>query len=384
MRILMVNAHGHDVTAGGVEKGIAMLSEALVQRGYEVAFLNAFPSGRVEPGAEITVLHDADWRSNPSRRLRNHAGDVVSRPSRAVSDAIQRLRPDVVHSHNLPGISTGLWEVSRRRRVPVLHSLHDYYLLCPRTTMMRRDGTTPCQPHPLLCGSRTRRLMRWSEGVTRVSAVSQHLIDVHEHLFRDVPKHVVRNPMALPAPPGRVRPPAPRLASLGYIGNLDVAKGVDLLIEAIPAIEALGLELHIAGTGRLAEAVADAAARSPDVHYHGVVSGSSKNTFFAACDAGIIPSVWAEPGGPTHTLIEWVCSGRPTLVSGRGGLGEVVDLYGGAIRIEPTVKGITSAITKLTDPAEWNATLSSVESIDSTAELKRWVNIHEAIYASMV
>jgi hypothetical protein len=120
------------------------------------------------------------------------------------------------------------------------------------------------------------------------------------------------------------------------------------------------------------------------VHYHGVVSGSSKNTFFAACDAGIIPSVWAEPGGPTHTLIEWVCSGRPTLVSGRGGLGEVVDLYGGAIRIEPTVKGITSAITKLTDPAEWNATLSSVESIDSTAELKRWVNIHEAIYASMV
>jgi glycosyltransferase involved in cell wall biosynthesis len=384
MQILMVNAHGHDVTAGGVEKGIAMLSEELVRRGYRVAFMNAFPGGRVDPGMEVTVLHEQDWRGHPVRRLRNHVGDVVSQPSSAVAEVIERVRPDVVHTHNLPGISTGVWEVSRQQGLPVLHTLHDYQLLCPRTTMMRRDGTTPCHPHPLLCGLRTRRLMRWVGGVTQLSAVSQHLIDVHGHLFRGIPQHVVRNPMVLPKPRRPLRRPAERLGSLGYIGNLDVVKGIELLLAAIPTLEALGCELHIAGTGRLAEAVAGAADRSAFVHYHGVVSGPSKDAFFDACDAGIIPSVWSEPGGPTHTLIEWVCSGRPTLVSARGGLGEVVDLYGGAIRVEPTVEGVTSGIARLANPVEWKALLSSLEPIDSSGELKRWVNVHEAIYASML
>ena len=40
--------------------------------------------------------------------------------------------PDVVHTHNLTGVSTAIWEVCRRLDLPVFHSLHDYYLLCPR------------------------------------------------------------------------------------------------------------------------------------------------------------------------------------------------------------------------------------------------------------
>ena len=383
MRILMVNAHGHDITAGGVEKGVAMLSDELVRRGHDVAFLNAFPGGRIDPGMDVTVLHAEDWRGHPIRRVRNHIGDVVSHPSRAVADVIERVQPDLVHSHNLPGISTGAWEVSRRRGVPVLHTLHDYQLLCPRTTMMRRDGTTPCTPHPWLCGLRTRRLARWAGAVSQLAAVSQYLLDLHDHLFPGISHHVVRNPMVLPAAGRPIRPPGERLASLGYIGNLDVVKGVDLLLEAIPVLEGLGCELHIAGTGRLTEEVVSAAERWPFVHYHGVVSGERKDEFFETCDAGIVPSVWAEPGGPTHTMIEWVCSGRPVLVSGRGGLGEVVDLYKAAIRLDPTVDGITSGIVELADPPRWKSLLSSLEPIDTSGELERWVQAHEAIYDSM-
>jgi glycosyltransferase involved in cell wall biosynthesis len=384
MRILMVNAHGRDLTAGGVEKGIAMLSAELMRRGHKVAFLKAFPGGSVDPETDVTVLHRADWRGQPIRRLRNHVGDVASHPSGVVADVIARIRPDVVHTHNLPGISTGVWEVSRRQGVPVMHSLHDYHLLCPRTTMMRRDGTTPCRPHPLLCGLRTRRLVRWVGAVSQLAAVSQHLIAMHGYLFPDARKHVVRNPMVLPGQLGPVRPPAQRLASIGYIGNLDVAKGVDLLLTAAPTLEALGCELHVAGTGRLTAEVAAAAERWPFVHYHGVVSGSRKEEFLESCDAGIIPSVWEEPGGPTHTMIEWLCTGRPVLVSRRGGLGEVVDLHAGAIPVEPTVDGIASGIVALADPPRWKAVLSSLEPIDGTGELKGWVQAHEEIYRSML
>ena len=155
MRILMVNAHGNDITAGGVEKGIAILSDELTRRNHTVAFLNAFPGGRVSPGMDVTVLHPDDWRSHPIRRIRNHVGDVVAHPSGSVAEVVARTRPDVVHTHNLPGISPVCGGVSRRQGVPVLHTIHDYHLLCPRTTLMRRNGTTPCRPHPALCGLRT-------------------------------------------------------------------------------------------------------------------------------------------------------------------------------------------------------------------------------------
>jgi glycosyltransferase involved in cell wall biosynthesis len=384
MHVLMVNAYGNDPRAGGVEKGIAMLSDGLAVRGHTVSYLNAFPGGRADPGAQVTVVHPTDWREDPMRRLRNHLGDVISRPTRALAETVARHDPDVVHTHNLPGISTGIWEVSRRLGLPVMHTLHDYHLLCPRVTMMHRDGTTPCRPHPLLCGLRTQRLIRWAGAVSHLAGVSAYLIELCAGLFPGAEKHVLRNPMFLPERPHPRRVPGRRLKSVGFIGGLDPAKGVDVLLSAAPTLEMLECELHVAGGGRLAPEVAAAAQRFPFVHYHGVVSGAEKDAFFEACDAGIIPSVWAEPGGPTHTLIEWLCSGRPVLVSRRGGLGEVIDLYPSAIGLEPTVEGVDQALRELAEPTRWETIRAEIRPVETAAELDRWIVAHEEIYAAMI
>ncbi|MGG7377432.1 glycosyltransferase, partial [Escherichia coli] len=70
-------------------------------------------------------------------------GDAVSRPTARVREAVAAARPDVVHTNNLPGVTTAIWEVSRQLGIPVVHTIHDYYLLCPRVTLQRRDGR-PC------------------------------------------------------------------------------------------------------------------------------------------------------------------------------------------------------------------------------------------------
>src|SRR5262245_134233 len=379
----MVNAYGSDPKAGGVEKGIAMLSSGLVERGHTVSYVNAFPGGRAEPGAEVTVLHASDWRDDPLRRVRNHLGDVVSHPTAELNEVVAHHGPDIVHTHNLPGISTSIWEVSRRLGIPVMHTLHDYHLLCPRVTLLHRDGTTPCQPHPLLCGLRTRRLVRWAPAVSHLAGVSAYLVGLCSRFFPDAEKHVLRNPMVLPENLHPSGGPRPRLGSIGYIGALDAAKGVDLLLAAAPTIGELGCELHIAGGGRLADEVQAAARRFPFVRYHGVVSGTGKDAFFATCDAGIIPSVWAEPGGPTHVLVEWLCSGRPVLVSRRGGLGEVIDLYPMAIGLEPTAEGVERALRQLAEPGNWDAVRALIQPIETSGEVERWVDAHEAIYGRM-
>ncbi len=226
MRVLLVNGHGNDLTAGGAEKAVDLLYRGLGARGHSVSLLAAFPGGAADNEQDITVLNTVDWRQSHLRRVKNHAGDWLSLPRRELARAVAMHAPDIVHTHNLPGIGTGIWEVCRRQGIPVVHTLHDYYLLCPRVTLMRRDGTTPCSPHPLLCGHRTRRITRWSDAVSAVLGVSEYVLGRHSDFFPTADHLLVRSPMGMPH--GRaLRPPRETLRTVGYIGSLNAIKGLD-------------------------------------------------------------------------------------------------------------------------------------------------------------
>ena len=247
MRVLLANAHGGDPAYGGAERYVRDLALGLGRRSHEPVVLSAFPP-RAEAGVETHVLHAADWRDDRLRRLRNHAGDVASLPWPRLERLLRELRPDLVHTSNLPGIGTGIWELARRLGIPVVHTLHDYHLLCPRTTLTRRDGTACCAS-PVFCGLRARRLARWAPAVRVVVAGSEHLLRVHRTLFSAAETRVVRLPLApldgsAPEPPAAAR-------TLGYLGALTVEKGVRLLLEAAPALAAGGIELRLAGDGPL-------------------------------------------------------------------------------------------------------------------------------------
>ena len=143
LRVLLVNAHGTDPAYGGAERYAAELATGIESRGGEAYVLAAFPGASTVDAGRVRVLHGSDWRESRLRRLGNHAGDVLSRPGRELADAVAWARPDVVHTSNLPGIGTGIWEAARRAGIPVVHTLHDYHLLCPRTTL-RLGSTTSC------------------------------------------------------------------------------------------------------------------------------------------------------------------------------------------------------------------------------------------------
>jgi glycosyltransferase involved in cell wall biosynthesis len=320
------------------------------------------------------VLHGKDWRRDPVRRVRNRLGDFTAEPGARLEAAVLAARPDLVHTHNLPGISTAVWGVAARHGIPVVHTLHDYYLLCARSSLTRRDGSA-CEPSPVLCGLRTRRLGRWAPAVAAVIGVSCFIVRRHEALFPDAARHVVRHPVT-PQDGEPVPPPGDRLATLGYLGSLDRVKGVDLLLEAAGELERAGCRVRIAGNGRLREEVE----RAPGVEYVGIVGGEAKRDFLAGCDAGVVPSVWDEPGGPPYTLVEWLAAGRPVLASRGGGLGEAVDELPGAIGIEPTAAGIVSAVRELRQPEAWRSAVAAVGPIGSPDDLDRWLDDHERVY----
>ena len=382
MRVLMVNAHGDDPSLGGAERVVTALATHLAAHGSWVGYLQAFPSRL--PGLDVdrTVLHGTDWRDDPRRRIKGHLGSVVSRTGSVLEQAVARHRPDVVHTHNLTGIGTGVWEVCRRLGLPVVHTLHDYYLLCPRVTLTRRDAT-PCRPSPLLCGFRSHRLARWAPAVSHVIGCSQHVLDVHAHIFPGIEAHVLRNPVD-PPDTDTVRPPREQPSVLGYIGTLDRVKGVHLLLAALPRLASLGFSLRLAGDGRLREEVAAAAQAHAALRWEGHLTGEAKRRFLEDCDVGLIPSVWAEPGGPTFTMVEWLAARRPVLVSDRGGLGEVAGMYPGSEAVAPDVNAIVEAVAVLRDTRRWRELARAAAGDPPVGTAATWASAHEALYRSLV
>jgi glycosyltransferase involved in cell wall biosynthesis len=382
VRILIVNAYGDDSARGGAERAVSALAVHLAAQSVEVGYLQAFPSRTRGLDVERTVIHETDWRDDPARRIKNHLGSVTAPASAALEHAVARHRPDLVHTHNLAGIGTGVWEVSRRLGVPVVHTIHDYYLLCPRVTLMRRDAS-PCRPSPLLCGFRTQRLARWAPAVAHVIGVSQHILDMHARLFPAADLHVLRNPVDRIATRD-VRPPREVPSVLGYLGSLDRVKGVHLLLAAAPRLAALGFSLRLAGDGRLNREVAAAADAGSGVHWEGHVVGEAKERFLEDCDLALLPSLWAEPGGPTFTMVEWLAAHRPILVSNRGGLGEVAGVYPGAVAVEPNVDALVEAITSLRGGPRWHELVAAAAGDPPGETTASWARAHEALYRSLV
>lgn len=378
MRVLLVNAFGTDTSAGGAERYAADLCRGLRARGVDVHVLSAFASSG-ECDAPTRHLHAADPRRSTARRLRNHLRDLASPASPRLRALVDEIAPDLVHTNNLPGIGAGVWEIARRGGIPVVHTVHDYHLLCPKVTLTRDDGT-PCRPHPLLCGARTRRLGRWAGAVSDIVAVSQFALDAHRDVFPRARAHVIRHPLAAPASASPAQAPA-ALRVLGYLGALERNKGVGVLLEATPRLVELGCRVRVAGDGRMKDEVAEAAGRVDGLEYAGRVDGLDKEAFLDACDAGVVPSVWPEPGGPPFTVVEWLARRRPVLVSERGGLAEVAATLPGCITVAPTADALVETVRGLLAPTRFADAAARVEPLEDVGEIERWLDAHEAVYA---
>ena len=371
MRILLVNAHGADLAAGGSERYVADLATGLGRRGHDVHVLSAFPV-REDGAASTTVLHDTHWRDSRARRWRNHLGDVASFPGSALRDLIAAARPDLVHTCNLPGISSSVWETSRRLGLPLVHTLLDYHLICARSSLTRRDGT-PCCPHPAFCRLRRARLARWAAPVTHVISGSEHLWERVGATFPRASLHIVRVPV-VPISRGALRQPSSPPRVIAYLGGLDRVKGIEELLRSAPELATLGLELHVAGDGRLRETVEAASGR--DFTYDGLVTGPGRVAFFEAADLAVVPSTYEEPWGPPYVVAEWLAAARPVLCSTRGGLAESASLPG-VIAIEPTADGIVAGARRAMET--WDS-LSRLEPVAGSDDMERWLNEHEDVY----
>jgi glycosyltransferase involved in cell wall biosynthesis len=325
--------------AGGAELLVADLCEGLVERGHQVTVVSTcgpemepYP---VETRNGVTVIRffprNLYWnftrQHEPAyRRVLWHLRDSWNR------DAARRLRTvldaapvDVAHTHLLDGLSASVWHRARQAGIPVIHTAHDYHLLCPRAFMLDRQWRI-CRQPSLGCRLYRAWHLHTAAQVDLFVSPSQFLLEQHRAAgFSPRCEAVVRNGIKLP-------PDAARRRGLRH-GNgkkrfllmcrLTVEKGVLVALQAALRLpHTLDFELVIAGRGPLEEAVHAAAAVNPRIRFAGYVGGEDKLALLASSDFLLVPSLWYE--NAPLAVIEAAAYGLGLVGSRIGGIPELV------------------------------------------------------------
>jgi glycosyltransferase involved in cell wall biosynthesis len=347
VRVLAISSLWPPALLGGAEIYAARLAEQLRARGHDVGAVTLGVEGAdvVETATPWPYRLDSYVEQPSWRRAAFHARDVYDpTAARVVRRAIARFKPDVVHSHAVAGLSAAAVAAPSVAGVPHVHHLHDYWLLCQRSSFTTRDGGN-CNQRCTTCVtiSATRRLLLRAHRPDVLIAPSEYVARVHRRLewTRDR-MHVLHLPSDVTAP--IARRPNDGTLTFGYIGQLSTVKGVRTLLRAFRLIDS-DARLLVAGRGALEPEVA-----GDGITALGWVDDAARDDFWRSIDCLVVPSEWAEPGGTV--AVEGRGRGLPVIAANAGGMVESVDDASKPLIFEPgDAEGLAGSMRRfIADP----------------------------------
>ena len=329
MRILHVSSLYPPGVVGGAEKVVSMLARAQAAQGRTVGVVHLTRDGgdhRLQGEVHVSPLKSRNllWIEDVQAHARSvtTANKLLQQvnvwAAADIAREIADFEPDVVHTHSMVELPPLVWRAARRAGAAVVHTLHDYDLLCSRATLFRHGR--PCaRLHPACAALKAWKGL-FAHDIDAVVAVSQPVLDTHlaHGLFGDLPssrRRVIWNGVARgPAEP------APRTGTFtfGFLGRLVPEKGLGVLLDACRRLPPDGWRLRVAGQAPLGSEGFEAQAGSLPVEFLGFTDPAA---FLASVDVLVAPSIWAEPFG--LTIVEAFTAGAGVIGSDRGAIGEL-------------------------------------------------------------
>ncbi len=365
MKILKV-IHGYPMRYNaGSEVYSQMLCHGLANR-HEVQVFTR-EEDPFAPDFRLRVERDAEdprialhLVNNPRFKDRYRAGGVDQR----FAEVLDRLQPHLVHIGHLNHLSTSLVKEAARREVPIIYTLHDYWLMCPRGQFMQMFPEDPNDLWAACDGQVDRKCAErcyaryfsgapdeyeadvayWTDWVRRRMQHVREMVELID-LFIAPARYLLnryRDAFGLPERKlvyldygfdhkrmaGRNRISGEPF-TFGYIGTHIPAKGIHDLIRAFSTIGG-DARLRIWGrpSGQDTTALKEMANSLPARMAERVEWMSEYKNWnivrevFDRCDAIVVPSVWMEN---SPLVIHEAQQARvPVITANAGGMGEYV------------------------------------------------------------
>ncbi len=274
-------------------------------------------------------------------------------------ELVRSFEPDVAHIGHLNHLSTGIVEVLEKERIPIVYTLHDFWLMCPRGQFLQRNFGQG-RLHELCDGQEDKKCARTCYAAT-MSGVNGASQEEEEHWTKWIEMRMTEtrrlasavNIFIVPSEylrtrfiqefgldAGKVRYldygfPTDYLTTtkkhqgnskfrFGYIGTHIPAKGVNLLIEAFDGLgDRADLFIWGAKDQQSTAALQSMAASRTGIHFMGAyVNQNLANEVFSRIDCIVVPSIWME-NSPLVIHEAQACT-IPVITADVGGMAEYV------------------------------------------------------------
>jgi glycosyltransferase involved in cell wall biosynthesis len=323
---------------------VLMVHNRYQQRGGEDAVVDAEVRLLSTNGVEVRRL-DANNDSIYGIRAKIQASaNLFVTPSamnERFSATLAEFQPDVVHVHNwFPTLSPSIFKRCKEAEIPVLHTLHNYRLLCINATLFRNGqvcedciGSTLRAPgviHKCYRNSRVGSTVATAAMLTQWAAGTWHRsVDKFIALSEFAKKKLIQG--GLPEEKIVVKPnfvdPDPGSAPgdggyFLYVGRLTEEKGLRTLLQCWRSGPDLP-SLRIVGTGPLQDEVRETAASLKNVEWLGEKSSEEVVELMGRAKATLCPSLWYE--GMPRVVIESFAVGTPVVASRIGCYPEMIN-----------------------------------------------------------
>lgn len=336
LKILFVLHDYLPQNVGGVESYCHRMAKALQELGHHLAVFYPFRYAGARLGIEPYA-----WDGIPAFRL---IGDGVPPfTSTLENPEIEQLfkelliqeQFDLVHIQHLQFLPNSLVSCASEVGVPVVVTLHDFWLLCLRTHLFRGVGNVcqgPVSKHDcLLCmgepggqyeqfmEERAQSVRRLLTEATMVSAPSRFVADMFARY--GIQREIEVRPLGVEPCPQRRRQLGQELV-FGYIGSINEIKNVFGLVHAFSKTKGNHARLRIHGCGTnqiislLREFISD-----PRIEFCGGYQPHELCSILAGFDVTVVPSYIESY---CLTVRESLAAGVPVLAAQVGGIPEAV------------------------------------------------------------
>jgi glycosyltransferase involved in cell wall biosynthesis len=329
---------------GGAELVAYQQAKMLREMGHDVGIFCGRLRGRLFTLHRRQVKKDELYTTRVNLSPQDISGDQWNFQNPRILQAFRRalddFSPDIVHFHNLVGLSVRMIDECHKRRIPTVMTLHDYWGICFKNTLIKNDGRLctkggfdclGCReilgrdraiPSPV----RNAHVLLSLQKIDRFIAPSHYLAE--RYAANGISREwmvVLQNGVDI----DRFRPvrKANHVLTLGFIGYLGKHKGVDILLRALRLVkDGANVRLLIVGDGVASEylkALCLELHLEASITFYGRVENHRMHTVYEKIDVLMVPSVW--PENSPVTIAEAMASGIPVIASTIGGIGEVVE-----------------------------------------------------------
>lgn len=323
-KILIVNSFYYPNIVGGAEISTKILAESLVGK-YEVhvittgEHINSIEQDLINrvkvyrlPKSNIYSTAYKENRNLFQKFIWHSINNFNPVQAKLIKKLIKEIKPDIVHTHNLAGIGTYIWDIAKNFSIPVIHTTRDYNLI--------ESVKVPFFNNFLTVFNRSR-----SKSVDHVIGISEYILNKHIkfNLFNNSRSSVIHNVVNTKQNERKERMENSPLI-LGYFGRLEPDKGINTILNVMKRLSTSDLvRVNFCGTGSLVGEIKELSKKDNRINYLGKLTEEEVYKEMAKVDITIVPSAWDEPFG--RVIIESFSQGTPVLATNIGGIPEILD-----------------------------------------------------------